>query len=460
MNRLGFSEMAGALLAEISRIGGGCLRQGETVNDSVDWEDDVLPTVQFVSDGASSQPTALIHVPKGLARDRIKGHQILGIVGSEEKMSGGGENARLSAAAIGGMLPASFAGLIVDSLQHGFRGEEKVAARPSFGVLAWHGQIKDSHALPRVDVEKSSLGIEARGLPICADAAADQNAVRLRLFIFCRNRLAAFIETREPVGRHEWLRQKSLAVGAIEHEEHSIFIGLREHFPRLALEGFVKENGRHHRIPIMRIVRRALKIPNQFSSVRIERNDRAGIKIRAHARVAIFHRMRIASAPVKQIEFRIVRARQPSHTAAASDHVRIMRPGVPRGIALLGHGIPTPLNFAVYRINGFEETGKIRGIAGSSLDQMIANHERGHCAECFQRWIGDLNLPEHLSRLRIDAEKLRIESVHVEAILPHRDAFIASTRRKTRTYKMPNLAARARVRSPDLIATRNVQNAI
>ena len=202
------------------------------------------------------------------------------------------------------------------------------------------------------------------------------------------------------------------------------------------------------------------KCHDHFAGVGIERDDRAGIEVRAGARGAVFDRVRIARAPIEEIELGVVRAGEPCHPAAARDDVRaLVRPAIPRHrVVGLGHRVPAPLDFARHRIDGQQEARQVRRVAGRADDKVIANHQRRHAAESFQGGIVDLDFPELLAIVRVDADEVIVGRRHVEAVVPHRRAFVTAAG-SAGTLKVPNLPAGARVDGPHLIGRRDVHDA-
>src|SRR5262245_24574208 len=117
-----------------------------------------------------------------------------------------------------------------------------------------------------------------------------------------------------------------LAVCAVEQEEKSITAGLPEQLPRLALEFSIKEHRCLHCVPVVNVMGRDLVIPNEFSSVWIERNDAASVEIVSGARFARQNGIGISNSPVKKIQRRIISARHPRHAAAEENCIAILRP--------------------------------------------------------------------------------------------------------------------------------------
>ncbi len=66
--------------------------QREGVENVLDSEDEVLPSVEFVGHRRRIHATAGVQVPQGFARGRIESQQIAGIIGAKQEMSAGGKN--------------------------------------------------------------------------------------------------------------------------------------------------------------------------------------------------------------------------------------------------------------------------------------------------------------------------------------------------------------------------------
>src|SRR5947208_15350803 len=93
-----------------------------------------------------------------------------------------------------------------------------------------------------------------------------------------------------------------LASGAVEDKEKRIAAGLSEKLAWLALELGVEQNGSFDGVPVVHVVRRGLKGPDELSGVRIEGDDGAGVEIVAGPLVANENRIGIAGAPIEEIQ--------------------------------------------------------------------------------------------------------------------------------------------------------------
>src|SRR6185437_6801506 len=107
------------------------------------------------------------------------------------------------------------------------------------------------------------IGAEARSEPVGGSirCGRHQRAVGLWLFFRIRYGLAARINSLRPVGGNERRSQNVLAGGAIEHEKTSVPAGLRKHLAMHSMVFVIKQNTRLHSVPVMRLVRRGLKMP-------------------------------------------------------------------------------------------------------------------------------------------------------------------------------------------------------
>src|SRR6516225_6239007 len=95
------------------------------------------------------------------------------------------------------------------------------------------------------------------------------------------------------------------------------------------------------RVPVVRIVWRELVVPLQLAGIRVEGEERTRVQIVAFAIVAVIVGIRIASAPVQQIEGRIIAACDPGAAATSGDDVG-RGPRLTAPLAGRWHGIEAP----------------------------------------------------------------------------------------------------------------------
>ena len=182
--------------------------------------------------------------------------------------------------------PADLAGLVIDGLDYTFAPQAVIGAGPSIGAVGRLGEI-DAVAGMGIDDEQAGFRIEA-GRAIVGEAAfvgSNQAAVRRRLLGGIRNGMAFLVDAQCPVHRAKGNGEEALAIGAVEDKEVAVARSLHEHLARLAVEVGVDKYRRFDCVPIMRVVRRDRKAPDEFSRVGIERDDAAGVEIRRRGAV-------------------------------------------------------------------------------------------------------------------------------------------------------------------------------
>src|SRR5690348_9543958 len=94
-------------------------------------------------------------------------------------------------------------------------------------------------------------------------------------------------------------------------------------------------------------------MPLQLARVRIEREERAGVQVVARPALAVPVRVRVADAPIEQVQLRIVGARQPRRAAAALPDLAF--PRVAARLAGSGNRVEAPDAIAGRRIVRVEE---------------------------------------------------------------------------------------------------------
>src|SRR5260370_15686935 len=169
-----------------------------------------------------------------------------------------------------------------------------------------------------------------------------------------------------------------LAGAAIQQKEKTIAAGLGEQLTGLAVEIGVEEHGGLHGVPVVHVVRRRLKIPSEFASVGIESHDGASIKIVAGAARTGEHRGGIASAPIEEVERRVVRSSHPGHAATVEDGVAVFRPGFRAGLSGVWSGVPAPLDFSGLAIKGLEEAPYVRAVSEDGGDEATTHNPWSH----------------------------------------------------------------------------------
>src|SRR5205085_2164377 len=163
------------------------------------------------------------------------------------------------------------------------------------------------------------------------------------------NRLPVGVDAFRPIGFDELRGCDVRSVRSIENEEVAVATRLSKQFARPPVDFTVEQNWSFHRIPIVSVVGRRLKVPGEFTGIDMESHNRFREKIVAFATLTGDNWLRISSPQIKQLEFGIVSAWNPGHSAAVSHCFRV-GPSFRTGLTAFGYRRPVPLNIARFRI--------------------------------------------------------------------------------------------------------------
>src|SRR5438309_10860051 len=105
-------------------------------------------------------------MPESFSGGGVECEQIVGRVGGEEKMAGGGEDTGDAFAFADFVIPDYFSGFVIERADGGVRPENAIAAAPAFGLGFVHGVVVDAEDAARIDVKKICLWIEAGSHPV------------------------------------------------------------------------------------------------------------------------------------------------------------------------------------------------------------------------------------------------------------------------------------------------------
>ena len=238
--------------------------------------------------------------------------------------------------------------------------------------------VPEAPSLLRIDVHQAGLRAVTGRPPVShtAHRGMHQDTAGLRLFVRVGDRLSLRVESTGPVRRHELRCDEVFAGRAVQDEEVAVAAGVRQQLAGLAGDGRVEQYGRLHGVPIMRVMRRRLVEPLDLAGVGVNREDGAGVQVGSLAHIAGQHRVRVAGAPVHQVQRWIVGAGQPDGTAALG-HRFGAGPCLRPGLAGLGDGVQPPQYFAGVGIERVHRMGHVRHIAGGAEADLVLDHERG-----------------------------------------------------------------------------------
>ena len=154
----------------------------------------------------------------------------------------------------------------------------------------------------------------------CRPRRQDRSAPRgLRRF----NGSPAVVQAISPIDSHERATREKPACRAIEDVVEPVAIGPEHHLELGVVPFDIGQDRDLHRVVVVRVIRGELEMPPQLARVGIQRDHRARVEIVTRALCPVEIRTRIADAPVRQVELRVIRPRHPDRTAAVTPGLRI-----------------------------------------------------------------------------------------------------------------------------------------
>src|SRR5882724_12260334 len=441
---------------------GWSLWEREGVEGVVDGDHEVLAAVEHIGHRGSEERAAHVEVPESFSGGGIEGEEIVGCVGGEEQMAGGGEDTGDAFAFADFVIPDNFSGFVIECADRGIGPQVSITPAPAFGFGFVDSVVVDAENSAGVDIKKICLGIEAGSHPVggAVGAGFDESAIGGGRCARLCDRTAFCVDAGGPGLFNERSSGEMLAVRAVKQEIKSVAAGLREEFARLALEFGVEKNGRLHGVPIVNVMRRRLEMPDEFAGVGIERDDGAGVKIVAGAAFTGEDGIGISSAPVEKIQIGIVGAGHPRHAAAVSYGVGIFRPSFGARFAGFWRGEPLPLFRASFWIDGDEEAGNVGDVAGDAGDDVIFYDERRHGGEVAELIVGEDDVPTDGAVFRVQANQMCVGRFDVDPVFVHGDATMADVIAFGFTLIVPDLATEFRVDGPNMVGRSEIHDAV
>ena len=146
---------------------------------------------------------------------------------------------------------------------------------------------------------------------------------------------------------------------------------LRNQLALLPVDLVVDEHGRLRRVPVVRIVRGGLEMPDHLARVGIHRDDRPGEEVVSRPILVRDDGLGIAGRDVDVVELRIVGDRLPCHAAAMPGHF-LVRPGLHAGVTRVHrHRIPAPLHRAAFGMMGLDVPRDVEIVAADADDETV-----------------------------------------------------------------------------------------
>ena len=175
-------------------------------------------------------------------------------------------------------------------------------------------------------------------------------------------------------------------------------------------------------VPIVRVVRRELEIPAQFAGLDVESNEGASIEIVARTNVAIPVRTGIADAPVHQLQFGIVGARNPS--GAAPRFPCVAGPGLVARLVGTGDSPEAPGLRTGFRVVGVDESANAGFAATNADDNFPVDSQRRHGHAVAELVIEHFGRPAFGAALQIERQKMAVESSNKKFVIQNGGATI------------------------------------
>src|SRR5256885_5194310 len=139
-------------------------------------------------------------MPESFSGGGIEGEEIVGSVGGEEEMAGGGEDTGDAFAFADFVIPDDFSGFVIECADGGVGPQVTVAAAPAFGFGFVHGVVVDAEDAAGVHVEKICLWIETGRHPVggAVGAGFKERAIGGRGFARLFGKTAFFVHFGSP----------------------------------------------------------------------------------------------------------------------------------------------------------------------------------------------------------------------------------------------------------------------
>ncbi len=265
---------------------------------------------------------------------------------------------------------------------------------------------------------------------------------------------------------HERTPDEHLPVGAIEHVEEAVAIGLQQQLARLPLERRIHQNERLFGIPVPQIVGRELEMPAELAGLRIQREHGIGIQVVARPPAAVGIGIRIARGPEQRAGLGIVAARQPRGSTALVE-LGITFPCFRSRLSRRGHGPEAPCLPAGLDVIRRDKTANARIAARYTRDDEVADDQRrGRAAVRLRSVLGQHGFPQQRAVHAAERHEVRVVGDQKDAGPEHRhtaietDTRVTCQSRRAGARKAPQLAARGRVERRHLIGRADIHDAV
>ena len=274
----------------------------------------------------------------------------------------------------------------------------------------------DARVLPRRHIEKPGLVAVRRRIPVggALHRRPHPHTFPRRGRLWDLDGSAVLVQPLGPRHLDEVLAVQEFARNAIQHVEEAVAVGPQHQLAWLALPLSVHQHRNLHRVPVPLVVRRELEVPFQLARVGVERHHRVRVQVVAWAHVAIPVRSRISHAPIGQVQFGIVRPRDPDRPAAALP--RIAGPRFVARFARTGNRVEAPDLVAILRVQRHDEATDAVFATGRADDDLVSQHQGGVRQGISARRVDELLGKDHRAVLGIQRDHLAVDRAHVQGL--------------------------------------------
>ena len=224
------------------------------------------------------------------------------------------------------------------------------------------------------------------------------------------------------------MRRDQRAVGAIQHVEEPVLVRLDHHLAQPAVDLQIREQQFVRAVHVVDVVRRELVVAGNLAGLRTDREHarrEEAVELAARMRIV---RLRVARAPVDEIELRIVGARSPRRPAPVLPRVAVLGPRLRTRFARRGNRIALPQLPAGLRVPTSEESARGALAAGHSGNHDAVGDNRRTRRVVAVLLVRELLVPDLHARLHVERDEMVVVGDAIElAVVDRRGAAVDET---------------------------------
>src|SRR5215813_62319 len=313
----------------------------------------VLPAIVGVGDGGGIDARTDLELPQRLAGVGIEGQEFAGQLAGEYQPAVGCQHSGCTRIVSQRSLPFLLASYRIDRYKstHDLAGFERRVAGDDPGG---HGteslrirrcELLDARDIPRVRVDKPGIRIERDRHRVGAPRGVDLNlfAGQELLVDVGQDRAAGLlVDLARPVDLDIRIGGDRVAIGTVQHVQEAVLVGLDHHLAGLTPDLEIGQHLLVGAVNVVYVVGRVLIVTNDLAGFRPDRQQAGSIEavpLRPRPRIV---GLRVAGAPVDDIELGIIGTGAPRRPAAAGPGVAVLRPRLGGRLAGRRDGVASP----------------------------------------------------------------------------------------------------------------------